>query len=619
MRIPDHIVEQVRESSDILSVVQDYVRMKKAGSNYVGLCPFHEEKTPSFNVNPSKGIFKCFGCGKGGNVLTFVMEIERLDFLDAVRWLADRSGIKIPEQGVGREAFQKNEAIYHALRFASEYFSQQLRSSESGARARAYLQDRGLTEKTIERFQLGYAPDLWDGLLKAAEGRHIKPESLEKAGLVKARENGGYYDRFRNRVIFPVWSHIGKIIGFGGRALEEGPKIPKYLNSPETEVYRKSYVLYGLYQAKREARQQNRILLVEGYTDVLTLDQAGVGSVACCGTALTPQQVKLLGRYVNEIQLLYDADTAGAEATERAIDCVLQNRLDASVLSLPEGEDPDSFVRKQGADEFKNFLQAEIKDWLVYLYGSAKQKNALSTPQGIRNEISRVAERITWLPDQLLQKIYIQKVGQLFGILEGDIAQEVARHNRHRRKSSETVLEQIENFDSVESIPEPERKLLELMLEEGFPMIEYILWNMGIEEFQEGTSRELVEALITIYHEHSEETDQLEAIDLGKLNLSPLGRQLAAGLLIRQHEVSQKWVEKKIDVPRLNQNPKRIAMDCMRRVKRQLIKQELKNLTSSIMSAEEGSEAQFELQEEYLKRNQYLLSLERDDIFVDET
>ena len=460
MWIPDQIVDQVRESSDILGVVQDYVRMKKAGSNYVGLCPFHEEKTPSFNVNPSKGIFKCFGCGKGGNVLTFVMEIERLEFVDAVRWLADRAGIEIPEQRVDREAFEKKEVVYHALRFASEYFTTKLQDSKSGTDALAYLQARGLTEKTIERFQLGYAPDSWDGLLKAAERGHIKPEALERAGLVIKKDKGGYYDRFRNRVIFPVWSHIGKIVGFGGRALAEGPKTPKYLNSPETEVYHKSFVLYGLYQVKREARQQSKVLLVEGYTDVLALDQAGIGSVACCGTALTPQQVKLLGRFVKEIQLLYDADTAGVEATERAIDCILQNGLDASVVSLPEGEDPDSFVRQQGVDKFKAYLQDETRDWLNSLFWSAKQKNAFSTPQGMRKEISRVAERITWLQDQLLQKLYIQKTSQLFGVLEGDVAQEVAAHFRRRQTSANTVPVQSESPETVDTIPEPERKLL---------------------------------------------------------------------------------------------------------------------------------------------------------------
>ena len=617
MRIPSHIVEQVRESSDILGVVQDYVRMKKAGTNYVGLCPFHDEKTASFNVNPSRGIFKCFGCGKGGNVLTFVMEIERLEFVDAVRWLADRAGIKIPEQRVDREAYEKTEVVYHALRFASEYFTQKLQDSAAGAEARAYLQGRGLTEKTIERFQLGYAPDSWDGLLKAAEHGHIKPEALERAGLVIKNDKGGYYDRFRNRVIFPIWSHIGKIVGFGGRALAEGPRTPKYLNSSETEVYHKSFVLYGLYQAKREARQQSKVLLVEGYTDVLALDQAGIGSVACCGTALTPQQVKLLGRFVKEIQLLYDADAAGVAATERAIDCVLQNGLDASVVSLPEGEDPDSFVRQQGTDKFKAYLQDETKDWLNSLFWSAKQKNVLSTPQGMRKEISRVAERITWLQDHLLQKLYIQKTSQLFGVLEGDVAQEVAAHFRRRRVSPETAPAQSESPETVDIIPETERKLLELMLEEGAPMIEYILGNMSFEEFQEGPSRELVEALVALYHEYTGESDKLASIDVGQLHLSAPGRQLAAGLLIRQHEVSKKWEEKKIEVPKLNQNPKRIAKDCMRRIKRKLVRIEMKELTFRITSAEEGSEAQLELQEEYRKNSQYLISLEKGEVFED--
>ncbi len=614
MRIPSQIVDQVRDSSDILSVVEDYVRMKKAGNNYVGLCPFHDEKTPSFNVSPSKGFFKCFGCGKGGNVITFVMEIERLEFVDAVRWLAGRAGIEIPEQRVDKEAFQKTEVIYHALRFAAEYFSRQLRETLSGTQARAYLHGRGLTETTIERFQLGYAPDSWDGLLKAAERGQISPEALFRAGLVIKRDNGGYYDRFRGRVIFPVWSHIGKIIGFGGRALQEGPKVPKYLNSPETEVYHKKFVLYGLYQAKRDARQQDRILLVEGYTDVLALYQAGVASVACCGTALTSQQVKLLGRFVKEIRLLYDADTAGATATERAIDCVLQSGLNPSVLRLPEGDDPDSFVREQGADKFKAYLQSETKDWLDALYAVARQKNLLHTPQGRRQEMTRVAKRIMWLlRDQLLFKFYVAKTSELFGILEGDVVQEVAVLVQGQKPSEEAASGQGGEGSVLDIIPEAEKTLLQLMLEEGIPMIKYILDRMSLEEFQEGASRELVEALIDFYFESG---DQLSgAINPEQLQLDMLGWQLVAGLMLNRYELSSNWEEKKIDVPRLNQDAERIAKDSMRKIKQKLIKEELKELIFRITNAEAGSEAQMELQEEYRERLQHKRAIERGEIF----
>ena len=228
MRIPENVVERVRDSSDILSIVQDYVRLKKAGSNYLGLCPFHREKTPSFNVSPARGFFKCFGCGKGGDTITFVMEIERLEFVDAIRWLADRAGIEIPKTEEGKKAYDKRESVYEALRFASEYYVEKLNDPTAGAQAREYLHGRALTEKTISRFGLGYAPDSWDGLIKAAANAHIKLKTLKLAGLVVERNDGkGCYDRFRGRIMFPIRSHVGKFVGFGGRLLAENPKAPK--------------------------------------------------------------------------------------------------------------------------------------------------------------------------------------------------------------------------------------------------------------------------------------------------------------------------------------------------------------------------------------------------------
>ncbi|MXZ03961.1 MAG: DNA primase, partial [Rhodothermaceae bacterium] len=475
MRIPENVVERVRDSSDILSIVQDYVRLKKAGSNYLGLCPFHREKTPSFNVNPARGFFKCFGCGKGGDTITFVMEIERLEFVDAIRWLADRAGIEIPKTEEGKKAYDKRESVYEALRFASEHYVHKLNDPASGARAREYLHERALTEKTIARFSLGYAPDSWDGLIKAAANAHIKLETLKKAGLVAERRDGtGYYDRFRGRIMFPIQSHVGKFVGFGGRLLADNPDAPKYLNSPETEVYHKSTVLYGLYQSKRMARQEESILLVEGYTDVLALDQAGIGSAACCGTALTLQQVGLLGRYVKEIRLLYDADRAGAAAAERAVDTVLQGGVAASIVSLPEGEDPDSFVREKGADAFRLHLKTATKDWVDAFYTASLSDNGFATLHKKRQAISKVAQRIAYMKDDILRNMYVQKASQLFAIAERDMAYEIsraARNNQPGQRPPQTPPEGGTNSEPInfDVISEPEKVLLQLMLEEGGP------------------------------------------------------------------------------------------------------------------------------------------------------
>lgn len=609
MKIPGHIIEQVRANADILEVVQDYVRMKKAGSNYIGLCPFHDEKTASFNVNPSKGGFKCFGCGKGGDTIAFVMEIERIEFPDAVRWLANRMGIPIPVQRGDQEESGEKETVYNALLFASDYFTQKLRDPVLGNQAREYLRGRGLTDKTIERFKLGYAPDSWDGLLKEAQINNIKPEVLQRAGLIIGRDGGGHYDRFRNRVIFPVWSHIGKIIGFGGRAMAEDPKVPKYLNSPETEVYRKSFVLYGLSQAKREARQHEKILLVEGYTDVLALDQAGIGSVACCGTALTPEQVRLLGRFVKEIQLLYDADTAGAAATERAIDCVLQNGLTANVVTLPEGEDPDSFVRQQGSDKFKAYLQDETRDWLKFLFESAEQNNLLGTPQGRRKEISRLTERIAWLRDPLLQKLYIRDASALFNVQEGDIKQEILRYLRRQQMSVQPTPAQPERSPVIDEIPEAEKILLQLMLENGPFMIQFVLGALSVDIFQKGPSQELVKGLMDLYHNSDPESS--DPVDVGQLQISPQGHELAYDLLIEQHEISDRWIDKKITVPERNQDAMRIAKDCMAKIQIALMERDIEELTRKIIRSGDGSGDQYRLQGEFQQMRMDLSKLKK--------
>ncbi|MCY4001711.1 MAG: DNA primase [Bacteroidetes bacterium] len=615
MRIPNHIVDQVRDTADILSIVQDYVRLKQVGNNYIGLCPFHEEKTPSFNVNPAKGYYKCFGCGKGGNVFNFVMEIERLLFVDAVRWLAERVGITIPTQVGDREDYDKKEIVFHALRFAAKYYAEQLLHPHFGLHAIEYLRGRGLTDQTIERFKLGYAPNAWDGLLKAAARESISPETLVRAGLIKKRDDSqGYYDRLRNRVIFPITSHVGRIIGFGGRVFTPDDKAPKYINSPDTEIYHKSNVLYGLYQAKHEARKEDRVLLVEGYTDVLALYQAGFGAVACCGTALTPSQVKLMGRYVNEIRLLYDADSAGQTANERAIDHVLQNGLDASVVSLPEGEDPDSFVLGHGAETFRDYLQRESKDWMESMVAKAMSNHLLDSPRGKREEIAKVAKRISWVQDDLLRKLYIQKASGLFGIHEGDIAQEVIAQARGRQaKTPQAVAPPPENSSIVEEIPVEQKLLLKVMIDYGGSMIKFIMGYTGIHEFKEGACRELANALVKIYEEYQDQS--LKVIQDGHFEVSETAQQLMATLMIEQHHVSPRWSDLKVTVPPLHEDVQRVAEESMLVMKRKSNHKNIRELERQILSAQDGSEKQMKLQQEYAKMREKRIKLQDRGIF----
>ncbi|NNF57450.1 MAG: DNA primase, partial [Rhodothermaceae bacterium] len=387
-RIPDSTVDDVRAAVDLVDVVSDYVRLKKQGVRFVGLCPFHNEKTPSFSVDSRQDLFYCFGCKRGGDLFKFIEEIEGVGFLDSVRLLADRAGIEIAEEEGNSEEASEKEAMLGALRFAARFFFDQLKTPR-GQRAIDYLGQRGFTKETVKTFGIGYAPDSWDTLLKAATAAQFKPEILEQVGLVKRREKGdGHYDVFRDRLMFPILSPVGKVLGFGGRIMPDTKKDgdfepAKYINTSETPVYHKSEVLYGLKQAKTAIRGEEEALLVEGYADVVSLFQAGIKHVvASSGTALTPQQVRLLGRYARTVVLLYDADNAGVNAALKGIETVLAGGLAVYAVTLPDGADPDSFVQRFGAEAFRTLLREERQDFVGFIVQHARRLGGLDTPEG---------------------------------------------------------------------------------------------------------------------------------------------------------------------------------------------------------------------------------------------
>ena len=593
MFIPDHKVEEIRAASDVVDVVSDYVRLKKRGSNYFGLCPFHNEKTPSFSVNPSMGIYKCFGCSKGGNVFQFVMEMESIGFPEAVRMLAERAGIPLPEQDAEREQAGEIESIYHALRFAARFFYDQLTQTEAGRPALDYLTGRGFVPKTIKNFGLGFAPDRWDALLKEAERNHIEPDMLEKAGLVLPRKEGdGYYDRFRGRAIFPILSHVGKVLGFGGRIMASGSDQPKYINSPETKVYNKSRALYGLFQAKQAIRKSGEVILVEGYTDVISMHQAGVENVvASSGTALTIEQVKMLGRYaqrpsVLNILLLYDADTAGADAALRGIDLVLSQGHSAYAIALPDGEDPDSFVREHGGETFREYARKHRQDFVTFIYGLARRRGRLDTPEGQAETMHAILASVAKIPDPLMQETFMRRASDVLDVPDMQLRpvltrllkekkQKVQRDARREQMAAapptpESPPDRFAADDeapisetAAPALPEPEvlpqeKTLLRLMLEDGAPMIEYILGHMALEEFTQGPPREIVEILLQMYHE--------EAIDAQRFfegSLDEAVQGLVAEVLVDRYEPSENWASKKIHVPRINEDPHKAATSAM--------------------------------------------------------
>ncbi|MDD6837617.1 MAG: DNA primase, partial [bacterium] len=364
-------IDKILEAANILEVVSQFVTLRKRGTSYVGLCPFHADKSPSFYVSPAKNICKCFACGEGGTAVHFIMKHEQLTYFDALRWLAKKYHIEIQERELTpRERQMRNdrESMLILNTWAQKYFTSTLLETEEGRSiGMRYFAERGLREDIVRKFQLGYSLDQRDALFKAALRAGYKREYLERTGLVIPREQGQMLDRFRGRVIYPIHTLSGKVVAFGGRILKKGEKTAKYVNSPESEVYHKSSELYGLYFAKQEIVKQDRCYLVEGYMDVIGMHQVGVENVvASSGTALTQGQIRLIHRFTNNITVLYDGDSAGIKAALRGIDMLLEEGMNVKVVLVPDGEDPDSFARKQGASEFAAFMAANETDFIRF-------------------------------------------------------------------------------------------------------------------------------------------------------------------------------------------------------------------------------------------------------------
>lgn len=415
MRIPDEKKEEIRDAADLVEVVEDYVRLKRSGSGFMGLCPFHEEKTPSFSVTPRLGIYKCFGCGESGDIFRFVMEMEGVGFHEAMRSLAERYGVSLPvEEDPEQSEHQKErEGIYHALRFAGLYYYRQLREEEDAGKARAYLKQRGMSSEMIKEFGIGYAPAGGEALLREATREGIELRYLEQSDLIKPSKRGdGHYDTFRDRLMFPIFSPSGKVIAFAGRLLGD-QKAAKYINSAQTPVYNKSEVVYGIHRAKNEIRKKEEVILVEGYTDVITLAQAGIGNVvASSGTALTTGQIRVLKRYGSKMIMIYDADSAGQKAMERGLEVALIEGMDVDMLELPDDEDPDSFVRQFGKESFEELKQKQAADFVTFRIRKAEKEGEMENPSGRTRLIEELLENIAAIPDALARQVYVQHLHQ---------------------------------------------------------------------------------------------------------------------------------------------------------------------------------------------------------------
>ena len=596
--IPDNIIDEVRSSTDIVDVVSSYVQLKKRGRNYLGLCPFHKEKTPSFNVNPQMQIFKCFGCGVGGDVYQFVMGMERVEFPEAVRTLAAEAGIEIPERPDSAKGQSENEAIYSALSYAGRYFHEQLRS-KSGAAALEYLvKDRGLTETTLVQFGIGYALNDWEAFVTKAQSEKLDVDVLKKAGLSLTSKEGKPLDRYRNRIMIPILSPVGKVLGFGGRWFGKDGDEAKYINSPETPVYHKSSVLYGLYWSKGEIRRREEAILVEGYTDVMGLFQAGVQNVvATCGTSLTQQQAAVLKRYCPTLLLLYDGDDAGRAAALRAIEVVLPEVLIPYVVTLPAEHDPDSFVKEVGRDGFESYVEKHKRDFLSFAFSELSDSSSL--PEERARAQRQVIRLLTLIPDELVRESFIRRSADVLGLTEVQIRRELGRlRNRSRRQRSEVIAESRELPErlpvQIEHKPLPEEYiLLRLMLEHGEPMVEQVLGNMALTEFTEGPLRETARRLLGLYEDGDIDPSHLLSGEAGDEV-----KDLVAGIMTREYEPSEHWQSRKIVVPKLDENAQKVASDAMRLLKLDRLKERIDHQREKILRSSHDAEKVAKLQEE---------------------
>ena len=422
-------VDKIIDSANILEVVSDFVTLRKRGVNYVGLCPFHDEKTPSFSVSPSKGICKCFSCGKGGSAVHFIMEHEQLSYYEALKYLAKKYNIEIEERELSDEEKQiksDRESMLIVNSFAQEYFSNILfQHSEGRSVGLAYFHERGFRDDIIHKFALGYSLEQRDALAIEAKKRGYKEEYLLKTGLCLGGQNGYISDRFRGRVIFPVFSLSGKVLAFGGRVLRKSDKLAKYVNSPESEVYHKSNVLYGIYQAKQSIVKNDNCFLVEGYTDVLSMHQAGVENVvASSGTSLTPGQIRLIHRFTNNITVIYDGDAAGIKASLRGIDLILKEGMNIKVVLLPDGDDPDSFAKKQSASSFTEYIKNHEVDFIRFKTNLLLD-SAGNDPIKRAELISDIVQSIAIIPDTIVRSVYTKECSRLMEISEEVLLREI--------------------------------------------------------------------------------------------------------------------------------------------------------------------------------------------------
>lgn len=555
-------IDEIKSRVDILDVISDFVSLKRSGQNYKALSPFTNEKTASFYVVPSKGIFKDFSSGKGGDAITFVMEHEGMSYAEALRYLAKKYGVELKEEAGGaQDGLQASDrdALYIIMSFARDHYRSLLMNHDEGKSiGLSYFRERGFNDRTIEKFELGYSLNQWDHLIKSAVASGYSEAMLEKSGLMIKKEDGKKYDRFRGRVIFPVHNLAGKVVAFGARILTKEKDQPKYINSPETDIYHKSQVLYGMFQAKNAIRREEFCYLVEGYTDVISLHQADIENVvASSGTALTEDQIKLMRRFTENVTVLYDGDTAGIKAALRGIDLVLKGGLNVRIVLLPDGEDPDSFSRKHGSTDLKNYLKDHTEDFISFKIG-LYSREASNDPVRKAEAIREIVSTIGVIPDPIKRSVYIQETSNLLRIQEeilftelnkiliGDRQKRTEHEKREEIRQAVPDLAEIQAVESVNPEELQEREMVRLLLnyadselEEDVDLVSYFISEFEDIEF-------LNESYAYIYSAFLKFRNEGKLVDSGYFldNAPEKIKSIVADLTLRKYYASPHWSKK---------------------------------------------------------------------------
>jgi DNA primase len=532
MRIPEEKIDEIRNAADIVDVVSKYVPLKKAGANFKALCPFHHEKTPSFVVSPQKQIFNCFSCHIGGNVFKFLMEFNKVSFVEAVKEVADEVGIPLElERGdSGRES--EREQFYEINVEAARFYSDALLKGDEGKAAREYLEGRGVPTKIMRVFGLGYAPDEWRALTERLDKRGHDLEKAATLGLI-GKNDRGYYDKMRGRIVFPILSTNGRVVAFAGRATKADDRGPKYVNSPENPIYHKSSVLYGMFHAKEDIRKADSALAVEGYMDVVALWKSGVKNVvAVSGTALTEDQARLLSRFAKSVKLLFDADSAGVRAAMRSVEILLREGLSVRVVSLPEGEDPDSFVNERGAEAFRK-EEENARNFFEFMAGVYEKEGRFADPDSLAEAVRELVKPVAFVSDDLKRAAIIKAIAERFGLRERLLESELEKTTRSTRRERRPPEKQPTRGESAPTDAKPsprERDLVKILYEGERRALDFVFDRVQPDEFRHSALRALAAEAFEIWREgglptpsnvgerlHNEELERM-LYDLAEMN-----------------------------------------------------------------------------------------------------